>query len=54
MLIADKPGAGSSCVGNRYPLQALAYLTPVEYVERELAKTHSPVLLMYSAMTMFY
>jgi len=36
------------------PHQALAYLIPVEYVERELAKIHSPVLLMYSAMTMFY
>ena len=29
------------------PLQSLAYLIPVEYVEREFAKTQSPVLLMY-------
>ena len=33
------------------PHQSLAYLTPVEYIERELAKIHSPVLPMWSAST---
>jgi len=30
---------------------SLAYLTPVEYIERELAKIHSPLLPMWSAST---
>jgi transposase InsO family protein len=33
------------------PHQSLAYLTPVEYIEKELAKIHSPVLAMWSAST---
>jgi len=33
------------------PHRSLAYLTLVEYIERELAKIHSPVLLMWSAST---
>ena len=33
------------------PHQSLGYLAPVEYVERELAKIHSPVLPMWSART---
>ena len=33
------------------PHQSLAYLTPVEYIEKELAKIHSPVLPMRSAST---
>jgi transposase InsO family protein len=33
------------------PHQSLAYLTPVEYIERELAKIHSLVLPMWSART---
>jgi len=33
------------------PHQSLAYLTPVEYIERELAKIHNPVLPMWSAST---
>ncbi|WP_219857152.1 hypothetical protein, partial [Candidatus Hakubella thermalkaliphila] len=31
--------------------QTLDYLAPVEYIERELAKIHSPVLPMWSART---
>jgi len=33
------------------PHQSLVYLTPVECIERELAKIHSPVLPMWSART---
>jgi transposase InsO family protein len=33
------------------PHQSLAYLTPVEYIEKELAKIRSPVLPMWSAST---
>ena len=33
------------------PHQSLVYLTPVEYIEKELAKTHSSVLPMWSAST---
>ncbi|MCD6599754.1 MAG: hypothetical protein J7L19_04220, partial [Dehalococcoidia bacterium] len=33
------------------PHQYLVYLTPVEYIEKELAKTHSSVLPMWSAST---
>jgi len=33
------------------PHQSLVYLTPVECIERELAKIHSPVLPMWSAST---
>jgi len=33
------------------PHQSLAYLTPVEYIERELVKIRSPVLPMWSAST---
>ena len=33
------------------PHQSLGYLAPVEYIERELAKIHSPVLPMWSAST---
>jgi len=33
------------------PHQSLAYLTPIDYIERELAKIHSPVLPMWSATT---
>jgi len=33
------------------PHQSLAYLTPMEYIEKELAKIHSPVLPMWSAST---
>jgi len=33
------------------PHQSLAYLTPAEYIEEELAKIHSPVLPMWSAST---
>jgi len=33
------------------PHQSLAYLTPVEYIEKELAKIHSPLLPMWSAST---
>jgi len=33
------------------PHQSLVYLTAVEYIERELAKIHSPVLPMWSAKT---
>jgi len=33
------------------PHQSLGYLTPIEYIERELAKIHSPVLPMWSAST---
>jgi transposase InsO family protein len=41
---------------NRVQLQlpapvSFAYLTPVEYIEREPAKIHSPVLPMWSAST---
>ena len=32
-------------------VQSLAYLTPVDYIERELAKIHSPLLPMWSAST---
>jgi len=31
------------------PHQSLGYLAPIEYIEKELAKIHSPVLLMWSA-----
>jgi len=34
------------------PHQSLAYLSPVEYIEKELAKTRSPVLPMWSASTL--
>jgi len=34
------------------PHQSLAYLAPVEYIEKELAKIHSPVLPMWSASTL--
>jgi len=33
------------------PHQSLGYLAPTEYIERELAKIHSPVLPMWSATT---
>jgi transposase InsO family protein len=33
------------------PHQSLAYLSPEEYIEKELAKTRSPVLPMWSAST---
>jgi transposase InsO family protein len=33
------------------PHQSLAYLTPIAYIERELAKIRSPVLPMWSAST---
>jgi len=33
------------------PHQSLAYLSPVEYIEKELAKIRSPVLPMWSAST---
>ena len=33
------------------PYQYLAYLAPVEYIERELAKIHSSVLPMWSTST---
>jgi transposase InsO family protein len=33
--------------------QSLAYLTPVEYIEKELAKIRSPVLPMWSASTRY-
>ena len=33
------------------PHQTLGYLTPIEYIEKELAKIHSPVLPMWSAST---
>jgi len=33
------------------PHQALAYLTPVEYIEKELAKIRRPVLPMWSGST---
>jgi len=32
-----------------HPHQSLGYLAPIEYIEKELAKIHSPVLLMWSA-----
>ena len=32
-----------------HPYQSLAYLAPVEYVEKELAKSCSPMLPMWSA-----
>lgn len=35
------------------PHQSLDYLTPIEYIERELAKVHSPVLPMWSASTRY-
>jgi len=35
------------------PHQSLAYLTPVEYIEKELAKIRSPVLPMWSASTLW-
>jgi transposase InsO family protein len=38
------------CNFNR-PYQSLAYPSPVEYIEKELAKTRSPVLTMWSAST---
>ena len=33
------------------PHQSLAYLTPLEYIEKQIAKIHSPVLPMWSART---
>ncbi len=33
------------------PHQSLDYLTPIEYIEKELAKIRSPVLPMWSAST---
>ena len=36
------------------PHQSLGYLAPMEYLERELAKIHSPVLPMWSATTPGY
>jgi transposase InsO family protein len=33
------------------PHQSLAYLTPIEYIEKELAKNHSLVSPMWSAST---
>jgi len=33
------------------PHQSLGYLAPIEYIERELAKTHGQVLPMWSAST---
>jgi transposase InsO family protein len=33
------------------PHQSLAYLAPMGYIEKELAKIHSPVLPMWSAST---
>jgi len=33
------------------PHQSLAYLSPIEYIENQLAKIHSPVLPMWSART---
>jgi len=33
------------------PHQSLAYLSPIEYIEKQLAKIHSPVLPMWSAST---
>jgi len=35
------------------PHQSLGYLAPVEYIEKELAKIHSPVLPMWSASTSY-
>ena len=35
------------------PHQTLGYLAPVEYIEKELAKIHSPVLPMWSASTFY-
>jgi transposase InsO family protein len=35
------------------PHQSLAYLSPIEYIEKELAKIHSPVLPMWSATTIY-
>jgi transposase InsO family protein len=35
------------------PHQSLAYLSPVEYIEKELAKIRSPVLPMWSASTRY-
>lgn len=34
------------------PHQSLVYLTPIQYIERELAQIRSPVLLMWSASTL--
>jgi transposase InsO family protein len=34
------------------PHQSLGYLAPIEYIEKELAKVHSPVLPMWSASTL--
>jgi hypothetical protein len=34
------------------PHQSLAYFTPLEYIEKELVKMHSPVLPMWSASTL--
>jgi len=34
------------------PHQSLAYLSPIEYIENQLAKIHSPVLPMWSARTL--
>ncbi len=34
------------------PHQSLAYLTSIQYIERELAQIRSPVLLMWSASTL--
>ena len=35
------------------PHQSLGYLTPMEYIERELAKINSPMLPMWSASTIY-
>jgi len=35
------------------PHQSLAYLSPIEYIEKQLAKIHSPVLPMWSASTFY-
>jgi len=35
------------------PHQSLGYLAPIEYIEKELAKIHSPVLPMWSASTYY-
>jgi len=39
-------------VNFNHPRQSLGYLAPVEYIEKELAKIHSPVLPMWSASTL--
>ena len=37
--------------GFNCPHQSLAYLIPVEYIEKELAEIHRPVLPMWSVST---